>query len=356
MKLIVVLLVFFCSGYIEGASHHLPGFDFSMRSDTRYQRNVKRYPQEWQRVKELFQHYLQRKACIKFAKEPYRIPKKIHLIWLGSPPPDFVRRMCESWRVMHLGWEVKLWNSEDVEDFHLKNKAAYDRSGNWGEKSDIVRYEILEREGGLYVDTDFECLKPFDDIAKSADCFFGLAYSEGAPHYNNALIGCRPHHPILRQCVESIRSGNGDNDFARILQTTGPHFFTSCLNTCLWPTHGQTTPVDMGIVVPFPVAYFYPFPDARRGDYQSIEAVKQDWIHPETYAIHYWCVSWLPHWGVLPMHDTKQAFPEIEITNQKRKSHSHQEELHILEGQASASGRSVRRQSGEIGKSRVYRR
>ena len=36
-----------------------------------------------------------------------------------------------------------------------------------GEKSDIFRYEILYRFGGVYVDTDFECIKPFECFAQN---------------------------------------------------------------------------------------------------------------------------------------------------------------------------------------------
>jgi mannosyltransferase OCH1-like enzyme len=43
-------------------------------------------------------------------------------------------------------------------------QAAFDRASNFGEKSDIWRYEILFRLGGVYVDTDFECVRPFDSL------------------------------------------------------------------------------------------------------------------------------------------------------------------------------------------------
>jgi mannosyltransferase OCH1-like enzyme len=31
-------------------------------------------------------------------------------------------------------------------------------------KTDILRFEILYQFGGLHKDTDFECLKPIDDL------------------------------------------------------------------------------------------------------------------------------------------------------------------------------------------------
>lgn len=40
------------------------------------------------------------------------------------------------------GWEAKLWTDEDVDGFGLENRAAYDAAGNFGQKSDILRYEV----------------------------------------------------------------------------------------------------------------------------------------------------------------------------------------------------------------------
>jgi mannosyltransferase OCH1-like enzyme len=263
-----------------------------MRTDRNYAKYSKKYPQEWKRVKLLFEQYQRKKVRIKLSKAQYLIPKKIHMIWLGSSPPEFVKTMYESWKRLHPSWEVKLWTERDLSWFRLKNQKAYDVAKNWGEKSDILRYEILEREGGIHADTDFECIKPFDDICKIADFFAGVGYSEGAPFLYNGIIGACPGHPIMKRCVESLQAGNGDSSFFRILDTTGPTFFTRCFQGCVWPADNQTVP-GLGTVVPFPITYFYPFPDTRRESYPTTDDVKRDWVHPETYAIHYWKLSWL---------------------------------------------------------------
>jgi inositol phosphorylceramide mannosyltransferase catalytic subunit len=259
------------------------GFDSGMETDTRYSKYSSRYSKEWGDLKNLYNAYQKIKPS---KKGSYRIPKKIHMIWLGSDPPKFVWTMFDSWKRNHSGWEVKLWTQKEVDSFQLKNLEAYQKAKNWGEKSDIFRYELLEREGGIYVDADFECLQPFDDICKRADFFTGVAYSEGPPHFYNGLIGCRPGHPIMRRCVSDIRVGPGDNDFQRILHATGPHYFSACIRSCMAE--------DVGVFAPMPVTFFYPFPDTRRDFYSDINVVKRDWVHPWSYAIHYWKLSWAP--------------------------------------------------------------
>lgn len=57
--------------------------------------------------------------------------------------PAAFARLRELWRTRHKdNWELKLWTETDVETFGLENRAAYDAAGNFGEKSDILRYEV----------------------------------------------------------------------------------------------------------------------------------------------------------------------------------------------------------------------
>jgi inositol phosphorylceramide mannosyltransferase catalytic subunit len=257
---------------------------------TRYDRLCKKHPTQWRRVKDLFYAYQKQASKIKLSKASYRIPKKIHMIWFGSKPPVFVKTMFESWKKFHPTWKVKLWNEEEAKGYGLKNNEAFTTAKNYGEKSDIFRYELLEREGGIYVDTDFECLKPFDELCQTADFFTGLAYATGEPFVYNGIIGASPHHPIMKRAVEQLSKGNGDSSFQRILYTTGPHFFTKSFMETVWPANNA--PGNIGTVVAFPISYFYPFPDTERGNFHDTELAKKTWVCADTYAIHYWKISW----------------------------------------------------------------
>ena len=45
-------------------------------------------------------------------------------------------------------------------------QAAYAKAPNFGEASDILRYGLLLTQGGLYVDTDFECVQSVEALHK----------------------------------------------------------------------------------------------------------------------------------------------------------------------------------------------
>ena len=162
-----------------------------------------------------------------------------------------------SWAKHHpssRGWIIQLWTEEhiitgnnningkepnknrtSVSSFQLdaatmKNFKGYQyamKRGNYGMASDIVRLEILNKFGGIYVDIDYWCIDSLDDIiiASSAQCsahcngrmsispnekrmqFFCGASNTGCIELNNGLLACRRKgHPIVWSMMQSIHS------------------------------------------------------------------------------------------------------------------------------------------------------
>jgi hypothetical protein len=145
------------------------------------------------------------------------IPKLIHQIWLGPKPlPEEYRRFREGWRRHYPDWEHRLWTDADVRALDFDTKDIVEASDCYGQRSDILRAEILYRYGGLYVDTDYESVRPMHAIHERFD-FFGtlraipLLYLASPSTYPspllacNSMIGARPGHPILRGYLDKVR-------------------------------------------------------------------------------------------------------------------------------------------------------
>ena len=240
---------------------------------------------EWQQVRRMYP----REDLNWSVPAKVRIPKIIHQIWLGSPFPEKYRRIQKTWTDHHPDWEYRLWTDEDVAAFGLRNQVLYDRAVNWGQKSDILRYEILDRFGGLYIDTDFECVKPFDILHSLFDFYTGIMRDQPSgpgekPMINNGLIGSLPGHPILKLCIENMHFERGDHNDHNIHATTGPFFFTEIVLS-------QFKERTFKNAV-FPAVYFYPLPGVKRRGIFG-EAERAEWIKPESFAIHYWECSWM---------------------------------------------------------------
>lgn len=217
----------------------------------------------------------------------YRIPKIIHQIWLGGPLPEKYKEIQKTWQKYHPDWEYRLWTDEDAKNFAMKNRELFDSATNLGEKADIFRYEILYRHGGLYVDTDFECLRSFDTLHKLCDFYIGIDTLERkfrSPRLSNALLASIPGHPLLEQCLKSM-SGEGPRDnFDLIQQRTGPGLVTRAFLAQIDDLTYKN--------VALPSSYFYPLPaPERNGSFGG--AIKEAWVQNESFAIHYWDGSWI---------------------------------------------------------------
>jgi len=209
-----------------------------------------------------------------------KIPKIIHQIWLGGPLPDVFKKLVETWFVHHLGgdWKYKLWTDEDVASFGLYNKALYDASDSVGVKSDILKWEIMYRYGGVYVDTDFECLKSLEVLHYTYDFYTGLQPLDTQfVQLGAALYGSVPGHPILKHCIETIKD---DWHKKGAPAKSGPIHFTKSF----YAMAGKNNSLDIAL----PASYFYPL------GCQEIEIKKAQWIQNGAYAVHHWAKSWMP--------------------------------------------------------------
>ena len=128
------------------------------------------------------------------------IPRVLHQIWLGERPFPYGEERA-TWLHHHPDWEHRLWTESELPgDLQLAEAANLLRQP--AERADILRLELLHRHGGVYVDADFECLKPIDPLLDGANCCLGLLDSG---RVSNAVIGCVPGHPLLARAMQEVR-------------------------------------------------------------------------------------------------------------------------------------------------------
>lgn len=131
-----------------------------------------------------------------------RIPRIFHQIWLGPDPlPDDYARYRESWIRHHPGWELRSWTEENLPG-GARRQELYEQLRSPAERSDILRLELLWRHGGVYVDSDFECLRSIEPLIGDVDFFVG---DRKPGRVNNAIIGAVAQHPIVDRAIEEIR-------------------------------------------------------------------------------------------------------------------------------------------------------
>lgn len=93
------------------------------------------------------------------------IPKTIHYCWFGrGKMPELAIKCIKSWKKYLPDYQLKLWN-EDNFDININQyvKEAY-QARKFAFVTDYVRLYTLYTEGGIYMDTDVEIIKPLDNL------------------------------------------------------------------------------------------------------------------------------------------------------------------------------------------------
>jgi len=130
------------------------------------------------------------------------IPKTIHYCWFGrGQMPELALRCIESWHKYMPDWEYKLWNEDnfDVQSVPYV-KEAYE-SRKFAFVTDYVRLWALYTEGGIYMDTDVEILKPLDDLLH-LNAFTGYEGSKYQPPVTG-LMASVAHGEWVKEQLDS---------------------------------------------------------------------------------------------------------------------------------------------------------
>ncbi|MCS3668069.1 mannosyltransferase OCH1-like enzyme [Salinibacter ruber] len=202
-----------------------------------------------------------------------RIPKQLHQIWVGPKPiPDQQREWIQGWKEKHPDWKHHLWREEEVRE-HLPEEALafFEAAQSYAGQTDVARVWLVHKFGGVYVDTDFQCLRQIDELLHGCKAFTVVEGYDGK--LMNGLFGTVPGHPFTETLIEDWgRRFDPENP-----TQTGPLFFDDVVR-------GKKRS-DVRI---FEREIFAP---VTGGDLHRLETeTESDW--DDSYAVHHYEQSW----------------------------------------------------------------
>lgn len=108
------------------------------------------------------------------------IPKIIHFCWLsGDPYPEKIQTCLDSWKKKLPDYEIWLW---DLNRFDINSvtwcKEAFEKK-KYAFAADYIRCYALYNYGGIYLDSDVEVIKSYNDLL-NLPYFCGLELYERA--------------------------------------------------------------------------------------------------------------------------------------------------------------------------------
>lgn len=184
----------------------------SERERAEFERSRRRYQDRFcglRRVEPLrpYAAHCQGDACPHFAPIT-AIPKLVHILWIGEREPPWA--CIESWTrdfaAAHPDWRVELWRDDDIERLGLENAREYADAAELCGKADVARYEIVWRQGGVYIDADsFWLGRPLEPLlaAGAWTGFVGAREGEGELVMCNFFAATKGH-AILREVIDRL--------------------------------------------------------------------------------------------------------------------------------------------------------
>ena len=209
------------------------------------------------------------------------IPKIIHYCWLGKKPiPEKDRLNIESWKKYCPDYEIKEWNEDNFDvDCCQYSRETYD-DGKYGLTSDVVRLVALSKEGGIYLDTDVELFKPFDDLLDQT-AFIGF---ESKKHIGSGILGAEKGAKFITDKLKTYETRryiqpDGSNDKTAIVVSLTDYMIERGMRL------DDSIQKFPGLITVYPRRYFCP----KKNEIFGYTRTK------DTYTIHYFSGSWQLH-------------------------------------------------------------
>lgn len=123
------------------------------------------------------------------------IDKRIFYCWFGKGEMTQLNKKCiESWKRFCPDYEIVEINESNF-DYSISNYAVegYEK-GNWSAVSNTARLIFLQKESGIYLDTDILLLKPLDELLEY-DGGFITEFDSGQP--DSGILGRGSKFPKL---------------------------------------------------------------------------------------------------------------------------------------------------------------
>lgn len=164
-------------------------------------------------------------------------------IWIGSlePPVDWM----ESWREKNPEWEYKLYDNAYLDNTEFETRRQineYLRRGWYAGAADLMRYEILWREGGFLAEADSINLHAIDPLFEDDFEIYTVYENEFLRgKLVSPILASVPRHPFLRLLIDTLKEVD-PSDLDVAWKQTGNKFVAEMIEKHrpaikIWPSH-----------------------------------------------------------------------------------------------------------------------
>jgi len=189
------------------------------------------------------------------------IPHIIHQIYFGTIPREMQAYM-DTAHAVNPDWEVKLWTDENIGFLGVDYPSLLEKFKAPVHVTDYIRLLVIHHFGGIYLDSDVECVRPFDGL-----CEFDAvaATQDGTGQICPATFGACAKHPWVMWQLDNVLKYSRPNE--------------------PWNVGLMTDTPREGLTL-VPTDTFYPWLWTTPKDERKIT--------DRTLSVHHWKGSWAP--------------------------------------------------------------
>lgn len=211
------------------------------------------------------------------------IPKKIHFCWLSNDPyPPKIQHCIDSWKGKLPDYEIIKW---DLNRFPLDKsiwvKEAFEKK-KYAFAADYIRFYALYTEGGVYLDSDVEVLKSFNELL---DLPYFLGHENVSNKIEAAAMGSEAKANWVQDCLDYYNNkhfiGSLEHEEGKALPEVMQEIFLSKYGITDIGSPAEFSNLNSTIQV-LPTSFFSP----KSYTTQKINTTDQ------TFCIHHFAGSW----------------------------------------------------------------
>lgn len=207
------------------------------------------------------------------------IPKVIYYCWFGKGKmPTLSEKCIKSWKKYCPDYKIVCINEENFDINQNKYmKEAYD-AGKWAFVSDYARLKVLYDEGGIYLDTDVEIIKPLDKLIEETGY---MGFDDNGVISTGLGFACEKGNELIYELLK-------DYDDIPFILPDGTYDLTPC------PDRNTKALIKLGMDI-----------SNKNQIFMGMRMLPEDYLCPmkyytgkkvitkNTYSIHHFCASWI---------------------------------------------------------------
>jgi mannosyltransferase OCH1-like enzyme len=160
------------------------------------------------------------------------IPKLIHQTAPTANVPEKWKAFQSRLQALHPDWTYHLWTDDENLAFVRRHYPdfldIYQRLPKNIMRADVIRYLLMDQLGGMYLDLDYEMLKPFDlldhDIVLPWES--SGEFGAGNDKISSSSMASARGHPFWRMVIEDLKADPPLMANPDVEKETGPEFLT----------------------------------------------------------------------------------------------------------------------------------